>query len=545
MATFPIALSSGVFSDFTGSISAMNTISTWVASLVRFAEACGEAKHRISDLQRDVDFCREDLSQWRRQWKLERLTTIRWHRELWGEKVSQINLKVLRIQERCVRFREEFDGVFQPEVSTFLERAIANDQPTAQWRAVEAYRQALSQDISGETIIRFVRRLDGLGTTWVKDMKTWFADLVETANTAFRDQWGETVTGSPTEAQLRRVAESTLVQLALEIRNASEGLYKQLWSAAMERQATHPWGIQGARKSTKLKIDLTGTMDWYNIASIHHKRTISLIYHLVLQWDVEPREMCIEGPMLVDNHARAGGVLDAYVAALATPGQAPLPYVLVDDGMEGRFFRSFLPCEGDELLPHALNPITMKKFLKNHLGDLDSISCGRIFPPTERIDLAFKFIESAFLLAGTPWLSNVGSDSLRRFQSRGNKYNYTVDLDREYVEWESVGQLSAQIFRVGLILAEIGSAKQVVGIKQDKVFNILKFKLDRVKEEVTIDTLKKHIDPTLGEPYVKMTSFCLQEQVDLCVRLREEDPSGVDAAYKRILEEYFREVYVP
>lgn len=86
---------------------------------------------------------------------------------------------------------------------------------------------------------------------------------METANIAFSDKRGETVPGAPTEAQLRLAAGSTLVRLALEIRNASEGLYLQSWSAVTERQAV--------KESTKLKIDLTGTMDWWNIASIHHK----------------------------------------------------------------------------------------------------------------------------------------------------------------------------------------------------------------------------------------------------------------------------------
>jgi hypothetical protein len=77
------------------------------------------------------------------------------------------------------------------------------------------------------------------------------------------------------------------------------------------------------------------------------------------------------------------------------------------------------------------------------------------------------------------------------------------------------------------------------------MFGVLKFTLDRVEEEVTIDTLKEHIIPTMGKEYAKMTVFCLQELPDRCDRLREEDSNGVDAACKRILEEYFREVYVP
>jgi hypothetical protein len=60
--------------------------------------------------------------------------------------------------------------------------------------------------------------------------------------------------------------------------------------------------------------------------------------------------MCIEGPVLVDNLANAGEVLGAYKAALATPGEASLPRVLVDDGMGAKVSRSCLPRAGEVFL---------------------------------------------------------------------------------------------------------------------------------------------------------------------------------------------------
>jgi hypothetical protein len=540
MTTHAIALTSGVFSPFTGSISAINTISTWVANLVRFLDACGEAKLRIQDLQDEVEFRRQDLDSWKRKWKVDQLVTVQWESELWGDKVLQINWKMTRIRTRCISFQEEFDTFFQqPLVSNCLEQAIANGQSISAWSADEAYLKAFKQDVPVQKIINFAGRMDERGKTWVKDMKAQYIELVETANAAFLEKRGGTVLGSLTETQLHAVGISTLVQLALELRNASEELYLQSWSAAMARQA--------ANKSTKLKIDLTGTMDWWSMSSIHSQTEINLIYHLFLQWDDgEPREICIEGPKNVNNIPNASTVLRAYEAILVSEEAS----ILVQDEQVYKVFKSRLPHEEEKLFaPGGQRPITLAQFLQN-LHGLDITNCLRIFPTTERIILAFKIVESALLLAGTAWLSNVRSDYLCRSLSllRGDKYNYTVDLNREATGWRSIRQLSDHMFRVGLVLAEIGCAKQVVRIERDEMFGILKFPLYRAEQDATIETLKEYMIPNMGMNYAKITVFCLQELRELCNQQRleaGESHDAVDAAYKRILEKYYEEVYEP
>jgi hypothetical protein len=540
MATPAVALASAVFTATNGCIGSFNIVGTWVVKLVNFAEACGEAKDRIQVLQSEVDFCRINLDLWQKKWKLDRTTTTRWQKELWGEKTLLICMKVTRIQDKCNMFKKEFEKFFQPQMSTYLDNAISNGRTISQDRALSDYRSDGEQDVSIKKIIEFTRRLDTLGTKWVKEMQAWLEELFETADTAFLDKRGEKVSGRLTDAQLQVIRSSTLMQMAFELRNASEGLYQSL-DAAVTAQATN--------RSTKLKIDLTGARDGFLLETVQSQTAAQLIYHLFLQWDGSPKEVCVEGPIDVEELQGAADFLSAYCQI---PRQSD---ILIDDEPESKIFRSRTPREEERLVKsHDITiedsqwvPTSLAEFLVG-LEHLEIQNCNRIFPLLERINLAFKVVESAVLLAGTSWLSSMGSDSLRLSQpsqGRGSYYNYTIDLDKPAQRtWKSFQQLASHIFRVGVVLVEIGYGRRVSDFDYNQ-WGILQFWFDGGEEYVPLGIVKKEITSNIDSKYASITAFCLDEIPVQCSKVAHLEGENFGDAYKSILEDYFGNVYLP
>lgn len=542
MATPAIALTSAVFTATTGSIGAINTVGTWVVKLVSFIEACDDVKDRMQVLQSEVELCGIDLDLWRKKWKLSGATTTRWQKELWGDKTILIGLKVTRIQARCCSFKEKFEDFFQPQLSKYLEHVISSGHSIPSIGALAAYRSAVKRNVSALKIIEFVRRLETLGTKWVQDMQEWRADLFEIADTAFFEKRGEKVSGPLTEAQLEKVRASTLMKMAVELRNASEGLYQSLKEASAR---------QAFNRSTKLKMDLTGARDGFQLQSVESQTAIQLIYHLFLQWDRLPRELCIEGPIDVNRLQGAADVLSAYEASLI-PREST---ILIDDQPESKIFRSRLPREEERLFTPNGNavenapwaPGSVAQFLVS-LDDLDIISCMRLFSLSERISLAFKVVESAVLLAGTSWLSNMSSDSLRRSQpggGGGDYYNYTIDLDAPaQVTRKSFRRLAEHIFSVGVVLVEIGYGRRVVDFEYDQS-HILQFSFHNVEKVVPIGAVKKQMTTNIDSKYASMTVLCLEEIQYQCSKANQLKGEKADNAYKTILEDYFVKAYLP
>ncbi|KAH6714432.1 hypothetical protein BKA61DRAFT_575197 [Leptodontidium sp. MPI-SDFR-AT-0119] len=465
------------------------------------------------------------LDLWQRKWKLERATTIRWQEELWGNQVPLINDILRRIQARSVRVKEKFEEFFQPG----------------------------RQNVSKSEIIEFVRKLDEQGTTWVEDIKRWLGELAETADRAFRGKHGVTVSEELTEAQLQMVRSSTLMQMALGLRNISEGLYQSVGAAIASRPAN---------KLIKLKVDLTGTMDGFRLESVQSQRSLQLIYHLFLQWDGSPHELCIEGPSNVED------LLQGAANVLSIPQESQESSILIDDGAESRFFRSRLPSQEERLFTPGGHdsswvenawwaPQSLAQFFVS-LDSLDIISSQRIFPLSERMTLAFKIVESAVLLAGTSWLSNIRSDFLRRCPpSRGDNYNYTLDLSYSnytidpgalaVMTWKSVERLVGHILRVGVVLVEIGYGKRVVDYEFDMwgtTWGTIVISLHNVKGKVSIETVKGELTANMGSDYASMTTLCLGEIQQLSLELYWKGKSFGEI-YKEILEVYFGKVYIP
>ena len=71
----------------------------------------------------------------------------------------------------------------------------------------------------------------------------------------------------------------------------------------------------------------------------------------------------------------------------------------------------------------------------------------------ERLQVAYRIVECALLLLGTPWLSNLESSRITRAYAEGKELRYRVDISP--IQGQDHDSIDAQIRRVGKLLHEI------------------------------------------------------------------------------------------
>jgi hypothetical protein len=160
-------------------------------------------------------------------------------------------------------------------------------------------------------------------------------------------------------------------------------------------------------------------------------------------------------------------------------------------------------------------------------------------PLVEKIRLAYKIVECGLFLLGTPWLSHLNSETLRRF--------ITPDLQRRFVlhvrssEKTNDDNISetllvrAQIFQIGVLLVEIA--------------------LDRPSCSAGMEDLDfgsstlPYVERSMGHRYKQACEFCLTRKDDDDFLLDQKDSFGNDGRVKRsashwMLKQYYAEVFV-
>jgi hypothetical protein len=145
-------------------------------------------------------------------------------------------------------------------------------------------------------------------------LSTNLAELSNVSNKAFFAKHREKVSDGLTTDQADMVKRLTFLQVVIGLRHAAEELFELCLQAEESiRQEDSP--LSAAKHSTRLKLDLTGISGTVNLDDIPSKRGIQLIYHLLLQWEVPSKEICLEGPLLdIDQVIIVCSFFDAYKA---------------------------------------------------------------------------------------------------------------------------------------------------------------------------------------------------------------------------------------
>lgn len=449
MAASSSAIASTVFGTLNGSLGSINTIIGWVEKLESFLQQCSEAGETIRDIQEMAEARRAELQQWR----IDVTTKYPYQRELWGdEHVGVIRSKITTIEDLCSKFNDKFEGLFKAKnLSQVLQNAAERNASISTSQSQEAFRDGAkdnAKDTSTWQIMVFVKRLKPQAIDWLSRLKTMLAELSEIANKAYFVKHREKVSDGLTAEQLERLKRSTFLQMAVELRQASEKLFR-LCLQAKEWVIQENGVLNPDKARTMLKMDLTGIKSGVDLEDIPSQKGIRLLYHLVLEWEALPEELCIEGPLLDLNQVRnPGSFIEAYKAILRNEEAT----IIVE--MEPKvYFPSRGPHDNEAIEQrNADNTLPLPKSLAEIIHTLDvpdPENNMESFTRTQRLALAFKIVECGLFLAGTSWLSNLRSRFVRCSSIDTTTYCFTLDATKFSQKGPSRG-LAIDMFRIGV-----------------------------------------------------------------------------------------------
>ena len=170
-------------------------------------------------------------------------------------------------------------------------------------------------------------------------------------------------------------------------------------------------------------------------------------------------------------------------------------------------------------------------------------SSAQTLPFSARIELAFKLVECALYLLGTPWLASLNSKRLRRITIKDGRRPYVLEvqtLDLEELSFEDPEALAepSQLFRIGVLLVEIA-------------LNNPEHSVPTGTQELDLRTSKMLtlVQQSMGPQYCKATAFCLRDRrstssFGLPEKYRYPEKTGWKSYLLELLKDYHAQVFL-
>lgn len=267
-------------------------------------------------------------------------------------------------------------------------------------------------------------------------------------------------------------------------------------------------------KSTRncsLEMDLTGTETRLRRGVPGSSdSSLSLFYHLSTQSRSSPAErldMTIEsvtrpGTPVTEN-SEALEYEDPDLADFSTSSASDTEIVIRPRfaGTKSYFRVAKQPVQA------MLTPETQNLAQILYQGKISSTtSLTQILPFSVRIEMAYKLVECALYLLGTPWLASLNSKRLRRMYLEGGRRSYVLEvqtLDLDELSFEDPEALAepSQLFRIGVLLVEIALSNP----EHSAPTEIQELDL-RTSKMLTL------VQQSMGPQYYKATAFCLHDR---------------------------------
>lgn len=450
------AITSTIFGGVNGSISSINTIISWVDKLEIFIQQCMDAGETIRDIQTTAEARRIELHQWKAMWNIEVDTKYPFQRELWRDaQLRVIRGKIATIEDLCRKFHDRFEGFFrESNLSRLLQNAADKNASISSWQSQTAFRDDAKDNVKEASLLQImgsVRNLKPQAIDWLSRLKTTLAELSEVANMTFTTKHREKVSDGLTSGQLEKLQRLTFLGMTVGQRQASEALFK-LCLHAKERVSQENGAPNSDEAHTRLKIHLTGIKNGVDLESIPFQRGIKLLYHLVLEWETPPEELCIEGPLLdLDQAKITESFIQLYKAVLRNE-----EITILIELEPNVYFPSRRPHDNEIInRRNAESTASTTKSLAEIIHALDMTDPKQnmeLFPRIQRLLLAFKVAECGLFLAGTSWLSNLRSKFIQRYSIDTSTYCFTLDAGKA-IEEQSWNKFAMDMLRIGAFLS--------------------------------------------------------------------------------------------
>lgn len=137
----------------------------------------------------------------------------------------------------------------------------------------------------------------------------------------------------------------------------------------------------------------------------------------------------------------------------------------------------------------------------------------------ERLDLAYRVVESGLLLIGTPWLSALGSTTITCLKISGEVPRYVLGIKEGAQDCpqqrlpEGIGKINLHIFAIGIVLVELalGAIVSHVEIHESTVC-LVKIEIESAGQRLSsLHRTARQVRSELGDLYAEAVEFCLQD----------------------------------
>ena len=367
------------------------------------------------------------------------------------------------------------------------------------------------------------------------------------------------ISNALTVKQIEEARTSVLLQMALETRHASMGLYQSY----RETSRTDPNASPSASDTVRLGIDLIDD-NAIDLDAAQSRNNIVVRYHLLVPWRSRPQrplELLVEGPYEPAKVFPKGtskqdrGFLEACYAALLNASSE----FKIQCPTEFRLFRSRTPLENQKLSSSAAGLTDLTELLY----DLDIKIAAEPtleFPRSQRIRLAYKLVQCGMLISGTSWLSRLENQVVKRTsRDEADDYHFLLELPalRESRSDGSLWLISQHIFAVGKLLVELGLGRVVSDVSyrpgrhhpDPDISNHAPGSSPQL-DNTTLKAAKwqSQLIIIMGLNYTGAVKHCLAKKTKPCWDNAHDmglSPQAREIAYKEILEDYYTEVYMP
>lgn len=159
------------------------------------------------------------------------------------------------------------------------------------------------------------------------------------------------------------------------------------------------------------------------------------------------------------------------------------------------------------------------------LGNLDQYSKFSLsrklnrMPKAERLDLAYKVVESGLLLLDTPWLSTLGCKTITCFKISGEVPKYVLGItdgiqdcpQQSLPEGIYPLKFNHQIFAIGVLLVELALGAIVSGVEIYSSRVCLAILGSTERELSSLQRAVRQVREKCGDSYAEAVEFCLQD----------------------------------
>ena len=547
-----------VITAVSGTISTINTVKGWLADLQRFVREYRLAGSNIQKLFLSLQTLQTDLGLWMELWDLQQTTSRRFQAELWGN--SHLNTMI----ELYVFIKGSIDEIRRDlaaalKASDMLRPTPYNKLAVSASLVVDFRKESTEYQkrMSITKTLKFVHEKDAALSKKLLDLKDRLASLRTLSYDAYAAKHRVSLSNALSTEQLKMARTSILLQMALETRPASVGLYQSYLDTCLVGTNDFLSGSDSIRLDLSLVDDKILDLD-----AAQSRDSMILQYHLLVPWrskGLNPLEILIEGPFDL------GEPLHIETESQPDRGFAEACYAaLMNDTSEFR-----IPCRSEvrrfrsraESKISSSNPADWKP-LPKLLYCLDvpiAAEPALKFPRSQRIYLAYKLAQCGLLISGTSWLSKLGNQLVKRTpRDRSDTYHFILELPtaKDSAAESIIRETPQHLFAIGVILFELGTGRLVNHTAFSRKANDIYpdvFIYEPGQDASTASKYKSanwqsQLTVSMGDNYTNAVKFCLAKKRRNCWRqVRDVDlPLQIrETAYREVLEDYYIEVLRP